>query len=203
MDADEAGKHLATIRRIMESATQLTVLPGKAAIIGGLLALAGCVVTYCLMGSFDFHVMKDFDQAGRLHVLAVWVAVAVLGLVVDVVLTNLAAKKHNRRPWTRLAQMGAYAVGPAVVAGVALTVALALCGQWQMVPGVWIMLYGGAIWMASVMSIRAPRLLGLGFFIAGILSLFWASPIALIMIALTFGLGHIVFGAYLLVKFGD
>ena len=81
--------------------------------------------------------------------------------------------------------------------------ALALCGQWQMVPGVWIMLYGGAIWMASVMSIRAPRLLGLGFFIAGILSLFWASPIALIMIALTFGLGHIVFGAYLLVKFGD
>jgi len=41
------------------------------------------------------------------------------------------------------------------------------------------------------------------FFAAGIATLFWAAPAALAMVALTFGLAHVVFGIYLISRFGE
>ena len=203
MDANEAAKHLATIRHIMESAMRLTVLPGRAAIIGGLLALAGCGVTYWQMGSLDFAQINALAASLRHHLICVWAAVAVLGIAVDVLMTVLTARKHGQRAWPRLAQMATYAVGPGIVAGAVLTVALGMQQQWQMVPGVWMMLYGVAVWMASLMSVRAPSVLGLLFFVAGVLTILWLSPVALLMVGLTFGVAHIVYGIYLLARFGD
>lgn len=203
MDAEEAAEHLARIRRIMESATQLTVLPGKAAIVGGVLCLAGCWVTYRLMGCCDFGRMRDLAPSVRMQIVGVWLGVAAAGLAVDIAMTVLSAGRQGRRPWTRLAQMAAYAVGPGVAAGIVLTVALVRRDQWQMVPGTWMVLYGGALWMASVMSVRAPRVLGVAFFVGGVAALLWASHVALVLVGATFGLGHIAFGAYLLARFGD
>ena len=203
MDTNEAVDHLATIRRIMESASKLTVLPGKAAIVGGVLALAGCGGTYGLMGSLDFARMNDLEGAVRLRIVALWVAVAVLGIAIDVAMTAHAGRKRGRTPWPRLAQLAAYCMGPGIAAGVALTWALAAGGQWQLVAGVWIMLYGGAVWTVSVMSVRAPSVLGLAFFIVGVLTLVWVSSLSVVMVGLTFGVGHILFGIYLLAKFGD
>jgi len=203
MDANEAAKHLATIRRIMESATRLTVLPGRAAILGGLLALAGCGVTYWQMGSLDLAQINTLAASLRHRLICVWAAVAVLGIAMDVLMTVLTARKHGQRAWSRLAQMAAYTVGPGIAAGLFLTVALGMQGQWQMVPGVWMMLYGVALWMASVMSVRAPSVLGLVFFAAGALTIFWLSHVALLMVGLTFGVAHIVYGIYLLARFGD
>jgi hypothetical protein len=39
--------------------------------------------------------------------------------------------------------------------------------------------------------------------LAGAIALLWATPVSLILVALTFGLAHIIFGVYLLVRFGD
>jgi hypothetical protein len=65
------------------------------------------------------------------------------------------------------------------------------------------MLYGVALWMAGILSVRAPRTLGGVFFLAGVVTLFWASPAALAMVALTFGLAHVAYGIYLISRFGD
>ena len=203
MDPNEATDHLAAIRRIMESASQLTVLPGGAAVIGGLLAVLASAATARALGSLDFGTMNSVDPALRFKLVALWVTVALLGIAVDVLMTLRLAKKHGANPWSRLAQLAAYAMGPFIAAGVAFTVALASHNAWQLVPGVWITLYGGAVWMAGLMSVRAPGVLGLAFFIAGVLTLFWAGPVALVMVALTFGLGHIIFGVYLLARFGN
>ena len=203
LNAKEAAEHLAAIRRIMESATQLTVLPGKAAIVGGLLALIASGITWRALGSWDFAEMGDIDAALRLRLVILWSAVAVLGIGFDVVMTLMAARKRGVSAWGRLSQLAAYAMGPCVVIGVVVTLAFALDGRWGMVPGIWMLLYGGAIWMTSLVSVRAPRVLGLVFFVFGVFTLFWVSPISLIMVAATFGLAHIVSGIYLLVRFGD
>ena len=70
MNENEAVEQLATIRRIMESATQMTTLPGKAAVCGGVLALIGCGVSCWKMRSLDFAEManllpRGLPRAGR------------------------------------------------------------------------------------------------------------------------------------------
>ncbi len=42
MDFDEAKARMREIQRIMETATLYTLLPGTAAIVGGVLVLLGC-----------------------------------------------------------------------------------------------------------------------------------------------------------------
>jgi hypothetical protein len=202
MDTQEAMEHLGVIRRIMESATRLTVLPGKAAIIGGILALIGCGVTWRMMRSFDFGEMCSMGPEARARLIALWVAIVVLAVGIDVLLTMRMARLRGANAWSRLSQLAAYSMGPCVATALALTVALGQRGAWTMAPAVWMMLYGAAVWMTGILSIRAPGLLGLAFFAAGLVTLFWAGPVGLLMIALTFGVGHIVYGVYLLKRFG-
>lgn len=203
MEAREAAEHLAAIRRIMESATKLTVLPGKAAVIGGVLALAGCAATYAVMRSLDFATMSALTAEKRAVVIAIWGGVGILAVLVDVLLSVRLAQKFGKTPWSRIEQLAAYAMGPCVGVALVLTLALGRRGDWGMAPGIWMMLYGAAVWMTGILSVRAPGILGLGFLVAGVLTIFWLSPFGLAMIALTFGLGHIFYGAYLLRRFGD
>ena len=203
MDQNEATQHLATIRRIMESATQLTTLPGKAAICGGLLALVGCTVTYWKVGSLDFGAIAQMASKDRAAIIAMWVVVAVAGIGVDILMTLRLARKRGMNAWSRLTQLAAYAMGPGLLVAAALSVALVARGEWRMIAPTWMMLYGTAVWMAGILSVRAPRALGLVFFLTGVLTLFWAAPVALAMVALTFGVAHVAFGIYLIARFGD
>lgn len=203
MDANEATKHLATIRRIMESATQLTTLPGKAAIGGGIIALAASGVTYAVVNSLDIADIEDLPSGPRAGVVAMWIGVAVLGILLDVILTVRTARRRGANPWSRLAQLAAYAMGPAILAACLLTVKLVQLGEWQLLPAIWMLLYGVGVWTAGVLSVRAPKALGVVFMLSGILTLFVAAPISLVMIALTFGVAHIAFGVYLTRRFGD
>jgi hypothetical protein len=54
MQRDEALERIAEIQRIAERTTLYTRLPGISAVIGGLMALAGCIISYLLIGSLDF-----------------------------------------------------------------------------------------------------------------------------------------------------
>ena len=203
MDAKEATHHLATIRKIMESATQLTVMPAKAALAGGILTLMGCGITRLELGTLNFDAMNHAHVSVRLFLIVVWAAVAILATGTDMVLAVLTARRCGQNPWYRFGKMAIYAMGPAVAVAGILTVVLALQKQWQLVPGVWMLLYGTALWTASVMSVRASKLLAFAFFLGGVLALFWLPDRALLLVGLTFGLGHIVFGIYLLATSRD
>ena len=203
VDVEEAAQHLATIRRIMESAVELTVLPGKGAVTAGVLALAGCAATYWRTGSWDVGVLGTLSPAARGHIIGVWAAVLIVAVGCDVLLMAQAAGKRGRTPWSRLAQMAGCVMGPAVLTGGLISVGLIVHGAWRLIPSVWMLVYGSAVWMASMMSVRVPRVFGAFFFTAGVITLFWAAQVGLLMVAVTFGLGHIVCGIYLAVRFGD
>ena len=203
MNEHEAMEHLATIRRIMESATQMTTLPGRAAICGGALALAACAATYWKMRSLDFAAMASLPANERAALITLWALIGVAGIGINILLTLRLARKRGVNPWSRLAQLAAYAMAPALLAATALSVTLIENGQWRLLAPTWMMLYGVALWMAGILSVRAPRVFGGVFFIAGVVTLFWAAPAALAMVALTFGLAHIAFGVFLISRFGD
>jgi hypothetical protein len=94
-------------------------------------------------------------------------------------------------------------MAPALIAATALSASFIENGQWRLVAPTWMMLCGASLWMAGILSVRAPGTLGGVFFAAGLVTLFWAAPAALAMVALTFGLAHIVFGIVLISRFGD
>jgi len=54
MNRQEAEDRMAEVQRIMERATLYTLLPGAPAVIGGVLALVGCGVSYAMIHSLDF-----------------------------------------------------------------------------------------------------------------------------------------------------
>jgi hypothetical protein len=203
MESREAEEHLGRIRRIMESATKLTVLPGKAAIFGGLLVLAASGVTWSVLRSMDFQSMADLSTPRQEQLVLLWVVVAVLAVGADVLLTVRMARRRGKSAWPRLGQLAAYAMGPAILVALALSIAMLKRNEWGLLPAIWMMLYGVGVWMAGILSVRAPGVLGMVFLVAGAVTLFWASSLGLLMVALTFGLGHFIYGVYLTGRFGD
>ena len=69
MKRDEALERMDEIQRIVERTALYTLLPGYPAIIGGGLALAGCVFTYGRLGSLDFGDLMRFPFSTQLVLL--------------------------------------------------------------------------------------------------------------------------------------
>ena len=95
MDRDEARARMQEIQRIMERATLWTHLPGPAAVVGGLLVLVGCAVSYGMIRSLDFAAMLDLSIGGQVAFCVMWFAIGVAGVIVEVVFTARAAQKNG------------------------------------------------------------------------------------------------------------
>ncbi len=62
MDIDEAETRMQEIQRIMERATLFTLLPGMPAVVGGLMVLAGCAVSYAMFRSSTSQTFSTVDH---------------------------------------------------------------------------------------------------------------------------------------------
>ncbi len=135
-----------------------------------------------------------------------WIAIAVTAVAVNTRLTLSMARRRRIALNARPAQVATFALTPCVV------VAAVLSYQFLVVAGpsnhegiryiapVWMMLYGTGVYTAGLFSVRPPRVLGLAFLAAGIVSLLWFPEYGVVSVALSFGLLHVVFGAYVINK---
>lgn len=186
------------IRQVMEMSSEHKLLPDWAAIGGGTFVLGAVAATWSLTGSGDVQQVLYLPPLQKLAVTAVWAAAGALSLVLY---WGLAAKESKRlgvslqaRP-TRLARQ---AMGPAVLVAAVLTLRLVIDRQYDLVPAVWMLAYGVALYNAGLFSSEEPRLLGLAFLVSGIVALLALPGHGLWLAALTFGGYHIAFGAYVL-----
>ena len=203
MNRDEAQARMQEIQRIMERATLCTLLPGTAAILGGLLVLAGCGVSYAMFRSLDFADMLKMTINAQVMFCVMWFGIGVLGVVIEVVLTARAAKRQELSPTVRSAKVAAFSMTPSVVVAMVLTVKFLIPfeprpEEIQYIVPVWMMLYGTGVYTAGLFSIRPPRILGLTFIAMGIIALLGFQQYGLVSAALSFGLLHVVFGIYIL-----
>ena len=63
---------------------------------------------------------------------------------------------------------------------------------------IWMMCYGTGVYAAGLFSVRLPRLLGIGFIAVGAVGILFFAGYGLLLVALSFGLMHIVFGIVVL-----
>ncbi len=205
MDRDEARERMSEIQRIMERATLWTLLPGTAAVLGGLLVLAGCGVSYGMFRSLDFAAMLNMSVSEQVTFCLMWFGIGVAGVLIEAVLTSRAARRQGISTTVRSARVATFSITPCVVVAMVLTFKFLIPvyprpEEVRYIVPVWMMLYGTGVYTAGLFSIRPPRILGMVFIAMGIVALMLFEEYGVVWAALSFGLLHIVFGLYIIHK---
>ena len=138
--------------------------------------------------------------------LMVWMAAAAVGAVVGGAAMYAKMRRRVGDGGARLLSVPArkflFSFWPAMLAGAVLTIALVDVSvpgippqiSARVLPGLWLLLYGTGVTTAGTFSIRAVPLMGLGFITLGVLALFVPAADGDFMMALGFGVLHLVFG---------
>jgi hypothetical protein len=205
MNVDEAQARMQEIQRIMERATLFTLLPGTPAVIGGLLVLAGCTVSYGMLRSLDFGDLVYLPFGSQAAFCVMWFAIGVAGVLLEVILTTRAAARQQLAPTDRPIRVAAFSLTPSVVVAMVLTLKFLIplepkAEEIQYIVPIWMMLYGTGVYTAGLFSVRPPRVLGLMFIALGVVALLCFPQYGVVAAVLSFGLLHIVFGLYILQK---
>ena len=102
MDVDEAQARMREIQRIMERATLFTLLPGTPAVVGGLLVLAGCAVSYAMFHARSISpTLLHLSVDGQIGFCVMWFLIGVAGVLLEVIVTTRAAAKQQLVPADR------------------------------------------------------------------------------------------------------
>lgn len=195
---DRAIQDLSFIRRTMEGAASFTDVPGWGLVLIGVTALGAAPLALTQPTAFRW--------------LAVWLAEAVLGATLG---SALMLRKMRRRadPGPMLsvpARKFLLGFWPSIIAGAILTLALAdRGGMWQagsrapqLLPGLWLLLYGVGVITAGAFSVRAVPLMGVGFMALGAVALLTPGLPGDLFLALGFGGLQIVFGTFIARRHG-
>jgi len=213
MNQDEAQVRMQEIQRIMERATLWTILPGTSAIVGGLMVLGGCLVSYLMFRSIenpsfaaiDFAGLLELSLYGQIAFCVMWFLIGVGGILAEIHFAQMQAKREGISPRGRSARLAFFSLTPSVVIAMVLTLKFLSptelrTQEVQYIAPVWMMLYGTGVYTAGLFSVRAPRTLGMVFIAAGVASIGLFQQYGVITAALSFGLFHIVFGLYVIRK---
>ena len=186
--SDHALEHLKYIRETMERTGSFTAVPGWGGVAMGVSALVAAVVAAR---------QTDVRMWG-----IVWMCEVVLALVIGSGFILRKTRRGDRSTFAAPGRQFFLSFSPPVVAGGVLSWALFLQGDWAVLPGVWLLLYGAGVVTAGAFSIRVVPIMGLCFMLLGLAAL--ASPAAWGNWFLAFGFGilHIVFGLIIARRYG-
>jgi hypothetical protein len=204
MDADEASENLKVIRQLMERPIRFSTMSGLSAILAGAAALAGLAA--------DWHVWCSYDRRTAMWLnLAVWGGVFVVAFAATMILTRLRERKQGMPSWSRIKKRILLTILPPFAAGAGLTAAIMYRwytgdgpNEWGLIPAVWMLFYGVALWQLGEFSPIEVRLLGAAFLAAGLISAarYQSFPYSYWTLGLTFGGFHIVYGIIVWVRHG-
>lgn len=185
-DQDHAKETLAYIRRTMESATSFTAVSGW-----GLVAVGFVGLMAAWLARNGNH---DAD-------LRIWLPTAAVSILIASISNVAKAKRTDVPIWSGAIRRVVWVIAPALVAGGVLTLALVRDGATDLLPGMWLALYGAGVAAGGEFSIRAIRWMGIAFLVlgaAGLLRPDWGLP----LLAAGFGGLHIVIGVNIVVRHG-
>ncbi|MBC7901251.1 MAG: hypothetical protein H7070_14490 [Saprospiraceae bacterium] len=187
--SDKALDNLRYIRETMERSTHFTAVPGYGGILMGVTAIAAA---YIASIQIDFRAWQ-----------MTWLAEAGLAFVIGLFAMWQKSKIAKTPLMSAPAKKFALGFAPPLICGVILTFALLRLGtDKDMVVGVWLLLYGAAVVCGGMSSVKAVSIMGWLFMLLGALAFFVPAMYSDWLMALSFGLLHIVFGAVIARKYG-
>jgi len=179
--------NLSFIRNTMARATAFTGVPGWGGAAMGCTALVASVLA---------------DRAGTPYAwLQTWLVEAVIAFLIGAWSLGRKSRRLQGAAFTRPARQFLLSFSPPVLVGVPMTAALWSAGQWKLLPGTWLLLYGAGVVTGGAFSVRAVPLMGLLLVAIGsavLLHPAWGS----LGMAAGFGLVQITFGLYIARRHG-
>ena len=192
---------LAEIQRIAQTTTLYTLLPGPAAIVGGTLVFIGCAVSYFMIRSADFAQLMSCSTGYRVLFLSMWTTIGAIAVGQEMIFANRDARRKGIALYGRPGKLSALSLTPNIFIAIVLTIQLFIdadsetAGRFvRYITPIWMMCYGTGVYAAGLFSVRLPRLLGISFIIMGAAGLLFFAKYGLVLVALSFGLLHIIFG---------
>jgi hypothetical protein len=184
---EHAADSIAFIRATMARSVAFTAVPGVGGIGMGVVGLAAAAAAS--------------QVADRQAWLAIWLAAAVMAGAVGLVAMQIKARRHDVAIWSASGRRFAQGFLPSLVAGAALTAALVPRGAYDLLPAVWLLLYGAGVLAGATASVPVLTWLGVALMALGAA----ASPAGRfgdLWLAAGFGGLHIVFGFIIARKHG-
>jgi hypothetical protein len=185
---EHALEDLRYIRETMERSGSFTAVPGWGGVAMGLTALAAAGIAS--------------RQSSPRQWLLVWSAEAVLALLVGVWAVRRKLRAAKVPMPTRPVRRFALGLAPPLAAGALLTIALGRAGQYDVLPGLWLMLYGAGVMTGGAFSVRVVPVMGMGLMAVGLAALFAPPAWGNAFMALGFGVLEIIFGIVIARRYG-
>lgn len=178
--SDRALDNLRFIRETMERAGTFTAISGWGIAAVGVVAMLAALIAR-VRPTVEWRV-------------GTWVATAAACIALSMWATARKARRSNISMVSGPAQKLALAFAPAMVVGALLTAALLRIGANELLPGVWLLLYGTAVVAGGTFSVRIIPVMGLCFMTLGAASLFTPAWIGEWLMVGGFGVVHVIFG---------
>lgn len=185
---DRAMDNLRFIRDTMERAGEFTAVPGWGGIGMGVTAIGAAILA-----------SRQATPGGWL---TVWLAEAVLAVVVGVAGMTWKAQRLGAPLTSRPARRFLLSYAPPIVLGALLTPPLWEAGGIGLVTPLWLLAYGAGVLTGGAFSVRAVPLMGLGFMALGAVALLLPSVSPNLLLALGFGGLHVVAGWVIARRYG-
>jgi len=177
---DRAAENLRFIRDTMARSAAFTAVPGRGGVAMGLLAVGAALLAH--------------RQPSPGRWLAVWLGTAPVAFALGVAFMRRKARASGVPLVRGAGRRFVLAAVPALLAGILLTGALVLRSRYELLPGVWLLLYGTGVATGGSASIRLIPLLGACFMGLGAAALVSPEAWGDAFMAAGFGGLQIVFG---------
>lgn len=182
-----AKRNLDFIRQTLERATAFTAVPGAGLVANGILALGASACTY--------------DLPNWRPWLISWLLCATAGFLIGTGSMIIKARRAGVSLLSGPGRRFLVALLPPFVAGGLLTHVLVAARDFELLPGVWLLMYGVGVLTGGAFAIRPVVVMGGIFFALGSIALLLPA-VGLWLMAIGFGLTHIVFGALIAQRYG-
>jgi hypothetical protein len=185
---DRAFDNLQFIRETMERSTHFTAVPGYGGILMGATAIGAA---YIANG-------QTYLRDG----LIVWLIEAVLAFAIGLLAMWQKSKIANVSLTSAPARKFALSFLPPLLCGVVITLGLWRYENYEVMIPIWILLYGAAIVCGGAFSVKAVPIMGWCFIALGAIAFFIPAGFGNWLMAISFGVLHIIFGFIIARKFG-
>jgi hypothetical protein len=185
---DRAFDNLKFIRETMERSVVFTSVPGYGGILMGATAIVAAYIAHSQIYIRDS--------------LIVWLTEAVLAFCIGLLAMWQKSKLSKSSMFSTPARKLLMNSLPPMLCGVFITLGLWRFGDFEAMIPTWMLCYGAAVVCGGAFSVKIVPVMGWCFIALGAVTFFLPAGFGQLMMALSFGILHIVFGSIIGRKFG-
>jgi hypothetical protein len=178
-----AADDLRYIRAAMERSATFTAVPGRGGVAMGAIGIAGAVAAAW--------------QPAAERWLGVWLVTAGVAFAAGLWSMRRKALGAGIAVTGSAARRFALSLAAPLGAGAALTAALWARSAWDLMPPVWLLLYGTGVLTGGMLSVAPMRVLGLCFMTLGVVALVTPPSWGNVWLGAGFGVLQVGFGVYI------